>query len=76
MSKEENLNKDLDLKNYDNSKGLSLKELNFGLWLSENRKRIRQLLMIGLIIISVVLFAYSAYNYFIYFKYIKQHISS
>lgn len=68
MSKEENFNKDIDLKKYDDSGGLSLKKLDFGLWLSENRKKFRQLLTIALMIVSAAIFSYSAYNYFIYFK--------
>jgi len=67
MPKEENLNQEIDLKKYDNSDSPSLKELNFGLWLSEKRKKIRQLFIIGLIVISGGLFIYSIYNYFIYF---------
>ncbi|MFA6995113.1 MAG: hypothetical protein WC249_01750 [Patescibacteria group bacterium] len=68
MSKEENFNKDIDLKKYNDSDGLSLNKLDFGLWLSENRKKIRQLLTLILIIFSVLIFSFSAYNYFIYFS--------
>jgi hypothetical protein len=60
--------KDIDLKNYDNFDGPSLKQLNFGLWLSEKRKDIRQLLIIILIVISLGLFSYSIYNYVIYLQ--------
>ncbi len=69
MSKDENSNKDMDLKDYKDPDGPSLKELNFGLWIAENRKNLRRLLIIVLIIISAILFIYSAYNYFIYFKF-------
>ncbi len=57
-----------DLKEYDQTNNLSLRDLNFGLWLANNRKKIRGIFIIILIIISAGLFIYSAYNYVIYFK--------
>lgn len=59
----------IDLNKYDQKfDGPSLKELNFGLWLSQKRKQIRHWAVIILIAISVSLFAYSVYNFIIYFK--------
>lgn len=66
MTKEKNINSDIDLNKYKESGSLSLGEMNFGLWLSENRSRIRRMIVIALIIISAGLFIYSTYNYFVY----------
>ncbi|MFA5184583.1 MAG: hypothetical protein WC456_03615 [Patescibacteria group bacterium] len=67
MSKEENLNKDIDLKNYDDPTGISLRELNFGLWLSENRQKLLKVLTVGLIVLCAFFFIYSSYGLINYF---------
>lgn len=67
MSKDKNLNKDINLKNYKGSDSVSLKEMNFGLWLSENRKRMLKALTIFLLALCAFFLVYSTYNYIIYF---------
>lgn len=70
MSKEENLNsqnKDIDLKNYSNESGVSLKRMNFGLWIAEHRRRIIKTVIISLILLSAFFFIYSSYSYIVYF---------
>jgi len=66
MSKNGNLNKDIDLKNFDDG-GVSLREMKFGLWLSQKRQFFIKLITLILIGISVFFFIYSTYNYIIYF---------
>jgi hypothetical protein len=63
----ENLNKDIDLKKYNNPTGVSLEEMNFGLWLSENRQRFLKILTVSLIVLTAGLFIYSSYSFIIYF---------
>lgn len=70
MSKAENsegLDKEIDLKNYEDQTGLSEKKLNFGLWIAENRRKIMKIIIISLVAISAFFFIYSSYNYIIYF---------
>ena len=70
MSKEENLNaqnKDIDLKNYNDESGISLKRMNFGLWVAEHRRKIIKIIIISLILLSAFFFIYSSYNYIVYF---------
>lgn len=57
----------IDLSKYKDLDGLSLKEMNFGLWLSENKKRLTKIVIIFLIALSAFFFVYSSYNYVIYF---------
>lgn len=69
MAKDKNsleTDKEIDLKKYDDPSGLSLEEMNFGLWLSEHRPKFIKALIIFLIILSAGLFIYSSYNYVIY----------
>lgn len=66
MAKDKN-NHEIDLSKYKDPSGLSVKEMNFGLWLSENRKRITKITIIFLIALSAFFFVYSSYNYVIYF---------
>lgn len=66
MSKKENLDKDIDLKNFDDG-GVSLREMNFGLWLSQKRRLFIKLITIVLIAISAFFFVFSTYNYIVYF---------
>ncbi len=66
MSKDKNI-QEIDLKKYKDLDGLTLKKMNFGLWLSEHRARIMKGIIIFLIAISALSFAYSTYNYIIYY---------
>jgi len=66
MSKDKN-NNGIDLSKYEDLNGLSVKSMNFGLWLSENRKRITKIVIIFLIALSAFFFIYSSYNYIVYF---------
>lgn len=70
MPKEEKLegqDKDIDLKGYADESGVSLKRMNFGLWLAEHRRQITKTIIIALILVSAFFFIYSSYNYFAYF---------
>lgn len=58
---------EIDLNKYEDLEGLSLKEMNFGLWLSENRAKITKLIIIILIFICAGFFIYSSYHYVVYF---------
>ena len=66
MSKDKNLNKDIDLKDF-NDGGVSIREMRFGLWLSQKRRFFSKLVVAGLILISAFFFIFSTYNYVIYF---------
>jgi len=66
MSKDKN-NHEIDLSKYEDPGGLSIKGMNFGLWLSENRKKITKIIIIFLIALSAFFFIYSSYNYIVYF---------
>lgn len=70
MSKNKNIN-GIDLRKYKDLDNLSVKKMNFGLWLSENRKYITKIIIIFLIVLSIFFFVYSFYNYLIYFRSIK-----
>jgi len=59
--------KDIDLNRYKDPEGLSVKDMDFGLWLSKNRKLFTRLIIIFLIALSAFFFIYSSYNYVIYF---------
>ncbi len=66
MSKDKN-NQEIDLAKYRDPSGLSLKKMNFGLWLSEHHKKIMNFIVFGLIALSAFFFLYSTYNYIVYF---------
>jgi hypothetical protein len=66
MSKDKN-NQEPDLSKYDDLNSLSLKKMEFGLWLSENRAKIMRIVVIFLIAVSAFFFIYSSYNYVFYF---------
>lgn len=72
MKKKESSAKKIDLKDYQREGDLSIKQMNIGLWLSVNRKRILRIIIIFLIISSASLFSYSSYHYIIYFLYGRQ----
>jgi hypothetical protein len=67
MEKNKNYSREKDLKKYQDSDSVSLREMNFGLWLAENRRRITKAIIIFLILLSAGFFLYSSYGYFIYF---------
>lgn len=67
MSKNENLDKDIDLKQYRDQNGVSLREMNFGLWLAEHHRQLIKIVIVFLVAISAFFFIYSSYNYIIYF---------
>jgi hypothetical protein len=58
---------DKDLKNFNDLSGISVRQMNFGLWVSENRRFLTRALTIFLILISAFFFIYSTYAYIIYF---------
>ncbi|MFA5131173.1 MAG: hypothetical protein WC467_01990 [Patescibacteria group bacterium] len=66
MSKDKN-SQEIDLDKYRDPTGLSLKKMNFGLWLSEHHKKIMNIIVFSLIALSAFFFLYSTYNYVIYF---------
>ena len=66
MKKDKNSH-EIDLNKYKDLNGLSIDKMNFGLWLSENRKKITRLIIIILIAVSAFFFFYSSYNYIVYF---------
>jgi hypothetical protein len=68
MSKDKNESSDDGLESYQDPAGLTLKEMNFGLWLAENRKKILKLITIILILVSAGLFIYSTYHFIAYFR--------
>lgn len=57
----------IDLSKYNDLSGVSLKEMNFGLWLSKNRKLFFRLIIGILVVISAFFFIYSSYHYVVYF---------
>ena len=67
MNKNKNTKSDINLKNYQDLDGLTVKKMNFGLWLSENRRRILRFFTIILVVLSAFFFIYSSYYYIIYF---------
>ncbi len=66
MSKDKNT-PEIDLNKYKDLDGLTLKKMNFGLWLAEHRAKIVKVFIAFLIAISAFFFIYSTYNYIKYF---------
>lgn len=66
MSKDENNDKNIDLRGY-NSGGISLLAMKVGLWLAERRRGLIKLLIVFLISLSAFFFTYSTYHYILYF---------
>ena len=58
---------DKELEKFQDLSGVSIREMNFGLWISENRQLLTRLFTIFLILISAFFFIYSTYAYIIYF---------
>jgi len=67
MAKDKNGEDKLDLNKFGEDDSVSLRDMNFGLWLSEKRVFLMRVLITSLIIISAGFFVYSAYQYYIYF---------
>ncbi|PKM88742.1 hypothetical protein CVU83_01125, partial [Candidatus Falkowbacteria bacterium HGW-Falkowbacteria-2] len=57
----------IDLNKYDDREGLTISRMHFGLWLSENRRKITRGVVIFLIVASAAMFIYSSYNYVFYY---------
>lgn len=72
MSKEEN-NFDQDLKKYQNPGSPSLKEMNFGLWLSEKKRLFSRLSFFFWLAAAVFFIGYSLYGFTVYFLQAKGH---
>ncbi len=58
---------DEDLKRFKDLSGLSVRQMNVGLWISENKALLTRLLTIFLILISAFFYVYSTYLYIFYF---------
>jgi len=67
MTKEKNDSFQIDLNNYKDSEGLSLKKINFGLWLINHRRHFFIALVMSLVLLSVFFYSYSIYHYVDYF---------
>lgn len=72
MNKSDSKKSAPDLKKYQSTQSLSLRQMSFGLWLSKNRAIILRIITIILIVLSFGLLGYSGYNYSIYFLYGRQ----
>lgn len=59
----------IDLKKYDDPTGLAAKNLNYGLWLANNRSLLYKILIIILVSISSGFILYAGYNYFYFFTF-------
>lgn len=66
MAKDKYQNEE-DLKKFNDLSGVSVRQMNFGLWVSENRRFLTRALTVFLILISAFFFIYSTYAYIIYF---------
>ncbi len=64
---EQDKNREDDLRKYKDPSGISLRDMNFGLWFSENRRWLTRALTVFLILLSAFFFIYSTYAYIIYF---------
>jgi hypothetical protein len=67
MTKNKKSDKEADLKKYEDLSGVSLREMNLGLWLAENRRKFLKIIIIFLVAVSAFFFIYSGYNYVVYF---------
>lgn len=59
--------KEIDIDKYTDIEGLSTKKLNFGLWIIEHRERLRTALIIFLVVVSAISWAYTIYGFAYYF---------
>ena len=67
MSDDKSPKNGIDLKKYEDPTGLAAKNLDFGLWLANNRKRLTKLLIIILALLAAGSVIYSVYGYIYYF---------
>ncbi|NCN99769.1 hypothetical protein GW920_01415 [Candidatus Falkowbacteria bacterium] len=67
MVKDKNFKLEKDLAKYDKLDNLSLRDMNFGLWLSQKRQTFLRIIISFLVVLCVFFLVYSAYNYIIYF---------
>jgi hypothetical protein len=67
MAKDKNSNQDADLEKYRSLSGVSLREMNFGLWLAQQRRTMLKIFTGFLIAVCAFFLFYSSYNYIIYF---------
>jgi len=67
MAKDKNPNPDKELEKYRDDSGVSVRKMDIGLWLAENRHRIWKIAVGFLIALSAFFFVYSVYGYVIYF---------
>jgi len=67
MDKEKNHRGEIDLKDYKDTDGVSLKGMGFGLWLAQKRKLFFRLAVAFLVALCAFFFIYSGYHYVIYF---------
>jgi len=69
MEKKNRVKTGVDLKKYEDSGGVTIGKMHFGLWLSSNRRRIFKGIIIFLIIASAGMLIYSSYSYVFYLLY-------
>jgi len=67
MSKDKNYSTDRDLKKYNDRGGVSIKEMNFGLWLSEKKGLLKIIALFFLLAVTIFFVVYSVYGYILYF---------
>jgi hypothetical protein len=72
MNNDKSTKKEINLNKYDDPIDLSPKNLEFGLWLVNNRDKIYKFLVITLTVIAASFVLYSGYGYFHYFMFGKQ----
>ncbi|MEI6835743.1 MAG: hypothetical protein WCK59_02830 [Candidatus Falkowbacteria bacterium] len=71
MSEDKRPKSTIDLKKYEDPTGLAAKNLDFGLWMANNRQRLHKILIISLSILAGSLILYSIYGVVYYFTYGK-----
>lgn len=67
MSEDKRPKNNVDLKKYDDPTGLSAKNLDFGFWLANNRRKIYKIIIIILAIFAGFFSIYSIYSYIHFF---------
>ncbi|MDD3711255.1 MAG: hypothetical protein PHP37_01475 [Patescibacteria group bacterium] len=61
-------NKDINLNNYRDMEGDSLRRVNFGLWFLKNRRTFFLSIILILILLSIILYSRVFYNLYVYIK--------
>lgn len=67
MVKDKNPDADKGLKNYHDLGGLTVEEMNFGLWLSEKKHLMKKIAFFFLLAVTIFFVVYSVYAYTLYF---------